>query len=382
MSPAAAKKKTGKKPARAPRGETIADLATPALVLDLDVMEANLARMAARAKTLGVTLRPHAKTHKCVEIAKRQRAHGAEGLTVSTLYEAGVFARHGFDDITWAFPVILNRIPEAAKLADRITLRLVVDSPEAVTALEKSGERFHVWLKIDCGYHRAGADPQSASTIDLARRLVDSKKLRFDGILTHSGHSYHGATRQEILRIAEQERGVMLEVAARMERAGIGIPAISVGSTPAMSVVENLDGITEARPGNYVFYDYTQVALGSCELRDVAVSVVTSVVSTQRATNHAVVDAGALSMSKDAGSELAPRKSMGEIFADYDARTLRPERLVSLSQEHGVISAPLPVGTRLRVVPNHSCLTVAQFDEYVVVQGENVVDRWKVWRGR
>src|SRR5262249_6907369 len=123
--------------------------------------DANLKGMSTRAKDLGVKLRPHIKTHKCIEIGERQRALGVSGVTVSTLYEAKVFADHGFSDITWAFPVILNRIPDAARIAERATLRLVVDSMEAVEALEKSKHPFHVWVKIDCGYHRAGMDPNS-----------------------------------------------------------------------------------------------------------------------------------------------------------------------------------------------------------------------------
>ena len=361
----------------------IEELRTPALLLDLDVMDANLAHMASRARELGVQLRPHAKTHKCVEIAERQRALGVAGLTVSTLYEARVFADRGFSDITWAFPVILNRIADAAALAEQVTLRLVVDSREAVDALEKSGFPFHVWLKVDCGYHRAGVDPQSRGSLDLAKRLAGSSSLRFDGILTHSGHSYHGRSQAEICGIAEQERSVMVEFGERLRTALTRDVPISVGSTPAMSAVANLDGVTEARPGNYVFYDYTQVVLGSCSLADVAVTVLASVVSSQPGTNHAVIDAGALSLSKDLGSELAPRATMGEVFFDYPSRALRPDvRVVSVSQEHGVLGGPMLVGSRVRIVPNHSCLTVAQFDEYAVVRGDEVVDRWKVWRGR
>jgi len=305
------------------------------------------------------------------------------GVTVSTLYEAKVFAEHGFDDITWAFPVILNRIPDAAKLARKATLRLVVDSMEAVDALEKSKHPFHVWVKIDCGYHRAGMDPHSPITLEIVKRVAGSKTLKFSGILTHSGHSYHGRSTAEISGIAEQERSVMVDVAEKLRASGVQVPSISVGSTPAMSAVRSLAGITEARPGNYAFYDYTQVVLGACSLADVAVTVLSSVVSNHPATNHSVIDAGALSLSKDKGSELAPRESMGEIFANYRTHELRDDaRVVSVSQEHGVVNRPLPVGTRVRVVPNHSCLTAAQFDEYVVVQGENVVDRWKIWRGR
>jgi D-serine deaminase-like pyridoxal phosphate-dependent protein len=359
------------------------DLRTPALLLDLDVMEANLGRMAARTRELGVALRPHIKTHKCIEIGQRQRLLGAAGITVSTLYEARAFAEHGFDDVTWAFPVVLNRIPDAARLAQQITLRLVVDSREAVDALEAAGHPFHVWLKVDSGYHRAGVDPQSPGSLELAKRLAASPKLRFDGILTHSGHSYHGRSREEICGIAEQERSIMAEFADRLRTAIGGDFGVSVGSTPAMSAALMLDGVTEARPGNYAFYDYTQVVLGSCGIGDVAVTVLASVVSSQPGTNHAVIDAGALALSKDLGSERAPRASMGEIFADYASRTLRPEvRVVSLSQEHGIVSSPLAVGSRVRIVPNHSCLTAAQFDEYAVVRGDDVVDRWKIWSGR
>lgn len=351
-----------------------ADLPTPGLLLDLDVLEANLERMAARARPLGVSLRPHIKTHKCIEIAERQRALGAQGLTVSTLYEAKVFADHGFTDLTWAFPVILNRIAEAATLAERITLRLVVDSMTAVDALEKSGRPFPVFLKLDCGYHRAGMNPVSAAALDVARRLAGSRTLKFCGILCHSGHAYHGKSISEICGIAEQERTVMVEFAEKLRAEGIEVPAISVGSTPAMAQAVKLDGVTEARPGNYALYDYTQVVLGSCALRDVAVTVQSSVVSTQPGAKHSVIDAGALALSKDVGSELGPR-TMGEILG-HDVR------VASVSQEHGVTSGPLPVGTRIRIVPNHSCLTVAQFDEYVVVKGDEVVDRWKIWRGR
>lgn len=359
------------------------DLPTPALLLDVDKLESNLTRMAGRAKDLGVTLRPHIKTHKCVEVARRQKEHGARGITVATLHEARVFAEHGFDDLTWAFPVILNRLDEVEELAQSITFRVVVDSPEAVTALEGRQFPFNTWLKVDCGYHRAGVDPNSTDATALAHSLQDSKTLKFDGILTHSGHSYHGRSREEIAAVAREERQVMVDFAARLKDQGIEVPSISVGSTPAMSVVDSLDGITEARPGNYAFYDFSQVVLGSCSIQACALTVLTSVVSSQPATSHCVVDAGALSLSKDSGPSHSPQATMGEIFADYGGGRLRKEaRLVSLTQEHGVVDAPLPVGELLRVLPNHSCLAVPNFTEYHVVQGDEVVDRWTIWGGR
>jgi D-serine deaminase-like pyridoxal phosphate-dependent protein len=359
---------------------SIHDLPTPALLLDLDVLERNLRRMSERASALGVALRPHIKTHKCLEVAGLQKALGISGITVSTLYEARVFADAGYEDVTWAFPVILTRLAEVAELADRITLRLVVDSTEAVDALEALGRPLHVWLKVDCGYHRAGVDPESPQALALARRLAESPTLIFDGLLTHSGHAYHGS-REEITAVAEQERSVMAGFAERLRGEGIGVPGVSVGSTPAMSAVKDLSGVTEARPGNYCFYDFMQVRLGSCEARDCAVTVLSSVVSSRPDVGHAVVDAGALAMSKDLGGD--PSISMGEVFSDYVSGTLDSEvRLTSLSQEHGILSVPRPVGSRVRIVPNHSCLTAAMFDEYAVVRGEEVVDRWKIWRGR
>ncbi|HEX9700714.1 MAG TPA: alanine racemase [Acidobacteriota bacterium] len=361
---------------------SIDGLPTPALLLDLDILERNLERMAARAAALGVRLRPHLKTHKCVEVATLQRDRGAAGVTVSTLYEAAVFADHGFDDITWAFPVILSRLDEAIELAARIRLGLVIDSQAAVDALASRhgvGEPLRVWLKVDCGYHRAGVAPDSGELAALPQAIERADNLDFAGILSHSGHAYHAVGRPQMQAIAEQERAVMVDAAQRIRDAGVPVPEVSVGSTPAMSVVASLAGVTEARPGNYAFYDYTQCLLGSCEPGDCAVSVLTSVVS--RMPRHSVVDAGALALSKDPGPE-GSAAGMGPVYAE-DGLTLDPDlHLGPLSQEHGIVSRPLPVGTRLRIQPNHSCLTVACFDEYQVVRGGEVVDRWKIWRGR
>ncbi|HEX2253956.1 MAG TPA: alanine racemase [Thermoanaerobaculia bacterium] len=363
------------------------------------MLEANLGRMQRRAEALGVALRPHAKTHKCVEVARRQLALGARGLTVATLHEAAAFAAAGILDITWAFPLIPSRLPEARRLADGgggehepVTLRLVVDSPEAVAALEAeaaAGDRrpFHVFLKVDCGYHRAGVDPGSARAVELARRLAASPHAVFDGLLSHSGHAYRAGSRQEAAAIAEEERRVVVGLAERLRSAGIAVPEVSVGSTPAMAAVERLDGATEARPGNYAFYDGTQAALGSCRPQDCAVTVLTTVVSCQPGAGHAVVDAGALALSKDAGPDHLPWPwGLGAVFRDlaaYRAGRRDPElHLVSLSQEHGITSAPAPVHARFRVLPNHSCLVVPNFDFYTVVRGDEVVDRWPVITGR
>lgn len=367
----------------------IADLPTPALLLDLDVLEANLARMQARCDRLGVALRPHAKTHKCLEVARRQRDLGARNLTVSTLAEAHFFAAAGFDDLTWAFPVILGRVAEARRLAERVTLHLTVDSEEAVAALAAADFPFSVFLKVDCGYGRAGVAAGSPRAVELARRLDTHPRLRFAGLLSHSGDAYAAAAPADARRSAERERSRMAELAGRLRTAGIEVPVVSVGSTPALAAAEDLSGVDEARPGNYCFFDGTQAALGSCSPADCAVTVLTSVVSCQPGADHAVVDAGALALSKDPGPLHlgdAWRWGMGAVFPDLAAyRAGRPDPelfLTSLSQEHGKTSRPLPVGGKLRLLPNHSCLAVPLHAAYHVVRGERVVGRWGIFQGR
>lgn len=365
------------------------ELPTPALLLDREVLEANLARMQAKADALGVALRPHAKTHKSAEVARRQRAHGARGLTVATLSEARYFADAGFDDLTWAFPVVLSRLAEAAELAERATLRLLVDTPEAIDALEATGRPFHVFLEVDSGQHRSGVDPRSRRAGELARRLAEHPRLVFDGLLTHSGHAYRATSAEEAAAVAEEERRTMAELADRLRAEGVPVPVVSVGSTPAMGHVADLSGIDEARPGNYVFYDGTQAAIGSCSPADAALTVLASVVSSQPGGGRAVIDAGALALSKDPGPTHLPGGApwgMGGVFEDLAAyRAGRPSdrlRVTGLSQEHGVVSGELPVGRRLRVLPNHSCLAVPNFSGYWVVEGDEVVDRWPIHQGR
>ena len=359
------------------------DVATPALLLDLDVVEQNLAHMAERARRLGVSLRPHIKTHKCVELGRRQLAHGATGITVSTLFEAAAFARGGFTDLTWAFPLDPTHIPHARRIAESATLRVVVDDLDTARALAGTG--LHVWLKVDCGYHRAGVDPSSQYALDVARALGAERGLTFDGILSHSGHAYRTRNRAEAAQVAEQERQVMVWFAELLRKDGVPVRGVSVGSTPAMAAVEDLSGVTEARPGNYIFYDRTMVLIGCCAPEDVGVTVLASVVSHQPGASHFVVDAGALSLSKDVGpTHLDLPAAMGEV------RGAPHLTLASLSQEHGIVRAATPaaiegkfaVGERVEIVPNHSCLTMAHFDEYVVIQGGKVTDHWKIERGR
>lgn len=375
---------------------SIHDLPTPALLIDHGILERNLTRMQDRANTFGVALRPHIKTHKCVEIANHQLDLGARGITVSTIYELDQFVAAGFNDITWAFPLLPMHIERVIELYEKATIRLVIDSVEMLERLEniqRSGnERFHVWLKIDCGYHRAGVDPQSTLAEQLVRSLNDCKNVIFDGIISHSGHSYDARNRSEVLVFAEQERAVMVDFAGRMRGLGYKVPMISIGSTPTMSVTENLDGINEIRPGNYAFYDYTQVMLGSCGVADCALTVLSSVVSHQPGASYFITDSGALALSKDPGPiHISNDMDIGIVFEDYERKRLHPHvHMKILSQEHGKVLISNPktfeghykVGDKIRILEHHSCLTAANFDYYHVVRDEEIVDRWKILRGR
>lgn len=356
----------------------IESLPTPALLVDLDRLERNLASMAERAARLGVALRPHVKTHKCVEIGRMQQAAGATGITVSTLHEASVFATAGFDDITWAFPVIPSRISEARQIAERVRLGLVVDSREAVEALARERFPFHVWIKVDCGYHRCGVDPATGRAAELARQ-IEAAGMHPAGLLSHSGNAYDRDTEEGRAEVAEQERATIVALADRLRADGLEPGGISVGSTPAMTAARDLTGVTEARPGNYAYFDRVQASLGSCTLDDCALSVLSTVVS--RAGDHSIVDAGALALSKDTGT--TGGRSMGLVIT-VDGAPAEGEApdLVGLSQEHGKLDRPLPVGTRVRILPNHSCLTAACFDHCYPVRGSRVLDRWRVWNGR
>jgi len=254
------------------------ELETPALLLYRDVMERNLKNMAGRAKKLGVSLRPHIKTHKCLELGRRQLALGAQGITVSTLFEAQAFARGGFTDLTWAFPLDPSHVPHVQRIArDGVTLRVILDDLDTAKALAGTG--LHVWLKVDCGYHRAGVDPSSRYALEVARELGAERGLTFDGILSHSGHAYRTRSKEEAAEVAEQERQVMAWFAELLRKDGLPMRGVSVGSTPAMAAVKDLTGVTEARPGNYIFYDRTMVLIGCCQPGDVAVSVLATVVS-------------------------------------------------------------------------------------------------------
>jgi D-serine deaminase-like pyridoxal phosphate-dependent protein len=360
---------------------------TPAFLVDQAVVQRNCDAMRARALLSQVAFRPHVKTHKTVEIGRMQHGGKPGPITVSTLAEAEFFADDGFRDITYAVPIAPGKLERVARLAARIDrLNILVDSELALRAVEAHhaafGTVFDAFLKIDCGYHRAGVDPANPASVQLAWALARSEGIRLRGLLTHAGHSYHAHSIDEVRRVAAEESSVLTRFRLLLEDKGLGYLTRSIGSTPTLSVVQAFTDTDEVRPGNYVFYDAFQATLGSCTFADCAVSVLTTVVGSYPERGSMIVDAGALALSKDTGPDhIDPRFGYG-VVCDLALRPL-PFKLVSLSQEHGKMAGDhvLPVGTRLRIVPNHSCLTAALYDVYHVVDGDAVVGQWRPVRG-
>jgi D-serine deaminase-like pyridoxal phosphate-dependent protein len=382
-----------------PTDRLIDDLPTPALLIDAGRLERNIARMQAMADAQGVHLRPHVKTHRSVAIARMQRAAGAQGLTVAKPAEAEVFAAAGFDDIRIAYVVYgEEKWQRIARLSEKARISFLVDTPEAARLASayfaSIGKRIDVLLEVDTGQHRCGVDPERTSSVELARMIAELPGLRLIGILTHGGHGYRGplddeTPAQALSRVSHEERDRMLEFARKLKQAGLVTPdfEISIGSTPTMSVFENreVDGlaITEIRPGNYVFHDAIQVALGSCSWTDCALSVLTTVVSRHRdsdGSERIYLDAGKKVFTTDVGYAT---DGYGTILFNAATMAILPHaHVVGLSEEHAWVrvagGSTLEVGARVRVVPNHACVVASMFASMHVVSGDHVAALYNV----
>ncbi|HEX9960120.1 MAG TPA: alanine racemase [Pyrinomonadaceae bacterium] len=372
--------------------EDLQTLKTPSPVLDIERVRSNAQRISRIAKTYGARLRPHIKTHKCVEIARIQTAGHDGAITASTLAEVRAFSKHGFNDITYAVPIEPGKFNEAIEIAGSgVKLNLITDSKDIPPLLSKSlketGIEMNVFLKVDCGLHRCGVEPHTEEAFEIPRLIADASNLNFAGILTHAGHSYNAASEEEIAAIARHERDSMTELAARLRSGGIEVPVVSIGSTPTIARIDHLQGVDEIRPGNYILFDATQAVLGSCDFEDCALTVLAAVIHIDRGRKKVILDAGAIALSKDRGAvELDSTCGYGRIL-DLEGKDTG-SRLESLSQEHGVFYAKddavlnrLKIGTRLRVLANHSCLTAAQHPYYNVLENGRIVDKWKIHYG-
>lgn len=359
---------------------SVHDVETPAVLIDVDIVQRNIDRMAERARAARVRLRPHGKTHKLVEVGRLQLAAGAGGLTLAKTAEAEVFAAAGFEDIFLAYPVVgEDKGRRLLALADRVRLAVGVDSVDGArtlaTVFAAAGRRLDVRLKVDVGLHRVGVLPEQA--VSVARQVADLPGLELTGVFTFAGQAYGETSAEGVVAVAQHEGATLAAVADALRGAGLPIREVSVGSTPTARHAMTVAGVTECRPGNYVFNDASQVSLGTCGLEDCAMSVLATVVSAP-APDRAVLDAGSKTLSTD---PLRPRaEGYGWVLG-------RRGRLSRLSEEHGVVDVAegerLRVGEKVRVLPNHACVVSNLHDRVLAVRGERVEAEWRVAaRGR
>lgn len=368
---------------------------TPAAVIDLPRMMRNIARMQGRMNNLGVAFRPHVKTSKCEQVVRAQLNAGAQGITVSTLKEADRFFANGITDILYAVGMAAHRLPQALALRRRgCALTIVTDSVASALEIAEFGrnhdERFPVLIEVDTDGHRSGLDPHGDELLQVATVLHEGGMV-LRGVMTHAGSSYELNTPDALRALAEQERAECVKAAERLRAAGFPCPVVSVGSTPTALSAADLRGVTEVRAGVYVFFDLVMHNVGVCGLDDIALSVLTTVIGHQREKGWAIVDAGWMAMSRDVGTSKQQRDYKYGQVCTMDGTPMAGCLLGSANQEHGIIVceadmggdivARLPIGTRLRILPNHACATGAQFEHYQALHADGTLQEWGRFHG-
>lgn len=362
--------------------KTLDTLATPALVLDAARLDRNLERLATRMTGLGVTLRPHMKTAKSIDVARRAFPGGPGPITVSTLAEADYFAGHGYRDMTYAVGIAPHTAARAMGMRRTgIDIKVLLDTPEQATILGEAayaaGVTASAFIEIDCDGHRGGLLVDDPRLLAVAAALKDNG-VALAGVLTHAGESYALNTPDALKAAAENERAVAVAAAARLRAAGHVCPVVSVGSTPTAHFAAALDGVTEMRAGVYMFFDLVMHGVGVCSTDDLALSVLSTVIGSRPDKGWIMIDAGWMAMSRDRGTA-AQRVDQGYgIVCDPEGRPYPDLIVAHASQEHGTIALrtgssqvlpDLPVGARVRILPNHACATGSQHERYHVVAG-------------
>jgi D-serine deaminase-like pyridoxal phosphate-dependent protein len=371
-----------------PAPGSIFELATPALLLDRQRLERNAARMQEKVRSLGVTLRPHVKTAKSIDVL-RVLSGGAEmPITVSTLAEARYFFGHGVTDILYGVGIAPVKLPEIADLIRAgCRLRVILDTVEAAEAVRSfsDDERVDIeaLIEIDSDGRRAGVAPSDPLLIEIGQRLGSG----LAGVMTHAGASYDCRSREEFEAMAEQERALTVDAAERLRAAGLSCPMVSVGSTPTLHYARRLDGVTEARAGVYVFGDLVQAELGTCGFDDIAIAVIASVIGHNRHHGRVLIDAGFLALSRDRGTaDLPVDWGYGAVCDAATEEIIEDVIVSSTNQEHGILTSRsgeidfgrFPVGSRVKILPNHACATAAAHDRYFVTDGsERIADVWE-----
>lgn len=366
---------------------TIFDLTTPALVLDRPRLEANAARMGAKVRSLGVSLRPHVKTSKSIDVLNVMAGSATVPITVSTLAEARYFFAQGITDILYAVGIAPVKLPEVADLIRAgCQLKIILDTAEAADAvrtfIEAEGVPIGVLIEIDSDGDRAGVAASDPLLIEIGRRLGPN----LSGVMTHAGASYDCRTLDEFEAMAEQERALTVEAAERLRAAKLSCEIVSVGSTPTLHYARGLQGVTEARAGVYAFGDLVQAELGTCGVEDIAIGVIASIIGHNRQHGRVLIDAGFLALSRDRGtSDLPVDWGYGAVCDPVTGKIIEGVTVSSTNQEHGIVTGRtgeidfdrFPIGSLLKIMPNHACATAAAYDRYFVTdRGEEIVGVW------
>lgn len=356
---------------------------TPLVTVDFALLTRNIDEMARLAVQQGIALRPHVKTHKSPALAQLQLERGASGITVATLREAEVMAASGCRDILIAYTVVgPDKNPRLIALARQVKLAVAVDSVVGAKALGDAfagaGTVLEVMIEVDTGQHRCGVSPGDA-VVKLAREIAAFEGIRIRGIMTHEGHAYGRPTIQEIAEVARRAAQDMRMTAALLNAAGIPCPIVSMGSTPTARFVAAEPGVTEIRPGNYVFYDHMQMVMGVVPWDRCALRVNARVIS-RPSPDRAVLDCGSKTLSSDQGKHGPVAHGYGLLLKD--GQPVNGAVLERLSEEHGVASLPpetdLSVGDLVQVIPNHACPVANLADNLVIVDRGRVIDTYPV----
>ena len=358
------------------------DLPTPCLVLDRRVLEKNMRVMGAAVGRHRVGLRPHMKTAKSIDVARLAVGGQPGGITVSTLAEAEYFVGHGMFDMIYAVGITPQKLADVAKLnAAGADIAVITDDAEVAAAIAASPVRVRALVEVDCGEGRGGLAPAEAGLERVAAALGASMA----GVLTHAGQSYEARNAADLAAVAELERQGIVAAATRLRRAGFEVPIVSLGSTPTALHATSLEGVTEVRAGVYMFGDLFQMQVNGLGLESIALTVLTSVIGRRATESKLLVDAGGLALSKDRSTAAAPFDYQFGLVLDTAGYPSFGGAVVRQAyQEHGVVdcdpSQPfpaLPIGGKLRIAPNHACMTAAAHDRYYVVDGsEEVVAIW------
>lgn len=367
-------------------GRSLSEIDTPQMLLDKGRLENNIQHISQLADAQNVKVRPHIKTHKSIEIFQLQQDAGAVGITASKTEEALTFIENGVKSVTVAYPLVVESKLDRLIAASRdVDLRLIVDSFAGVETISRVATRHNktvdIFLKIDVGLHRCGVTEDNPHLVELATAIDAAPGLHLIGLLSHAGHVYGAPTADDVRNSAREECHILNRVRDTLEANGLQISEVSVGSTPTVLASDTYDGITEIRPGNYAFMDRTPLRFSLIGLNQIALTVLATVVSAN--SDYFIIDTGSKTLSTDQGAHgITGMEGFGLAYPLNRFGEQSGEMIIAkLSEEHGFVvrrDFDLPIGAKIRVVPNHSCVVANLADTYAVVADDKIVDAWQV----